>query len=71
MSIRKDVRTAKKGVELQHRHFAFIAATIASMHGCNAYRMTIAEDFAKACAATNPRFDRNRFLAACAQVQSA
>ena len=62
----KDKRTAEKGVHLEHRHFAFIAATIREMakEGHNAAG-EVAERFAKACAATNPKFNRARFLAAC------
>jgi hypothetical protein len=67
---KKDISTAAKGVDLQHRHFAFIAATIKSMDGSHDYRREIARDFANACAATNPRFDRGRFLAAAAQQES-
>lgn len=59
----KDIRTAQKGVELQHRHFAFIAATIAAMPR-NA-RESVAETFADACARTNANFNRSRFIAAC------
>jgi hypothetical protein len=60
---RKDISTAQNGVTMQHRHFAFIAATIAAMVGCD--RETIANDFANALQRTNGRFDRERFLAAC------
>ena len=60
----KDVSTAQHGVELQHRHFAFIAATIAKMPDAG-YRADIALHFADECAVTNPRFDRARFLRAC------
>jgi hypothetical protein len=62
----KDIRTAERGVLLQHRHYAFIAATIAAMQGSAVYRAEIAKDFANALQTTNPRFDRLRFLAACA-----
>ena len=62
---RKDLNTAKHGVELQHRHFSFIAATIAEVSDSNRLRSFMAEHFANACAATNPRFDRARFLKAC------
>lgn len=65
---RKD-RTSGQGAELQHRHFAFIAATIASMpdHAATlrAQKRSTAHAFADACARSNPRFDRARFLAAC------
>lgn len=61
-ALRKDQTTAH-GAELQHRHFAFIAATIKQMH--TADRTIAAKHFADACAGTNPRFDRARFLSAC------
>lgn len=66
---RKDITTAEKGVDLQHRHFAFIAATIAAMPrhapSLRAQKASVAEAFATACQATNPRFNRERFIAAC------
>jgi hypothetical protein len=49
---------------LQHRHFAFIAKTIREMPD-RVNRIPVAREFAKALAETNPRFDRERFLAAC------
>lgn len=66
---------ADKG-EMQRRHFATIATTIRNipdylpldgMPGVVApiSRQAIAEHFANELAATNPRFDRARFLAAC------
>jgi hypothetical protein len=60
---RKDMNTAKYGVELQHRHFSFIAAVIAEMP--KTQRPEIADRFATACAGSNPRFDRRRFMTAC------
>ncbi len=66
---RKDLSTARHGVELQHRHFSFIAAVIAAMpsHAASlrAQRESCASAFADACARSNPRFDRGRFLKAC------
>lgn len=66
---RKDLRTAQRGISLEHRHFSFIAATIAALpdHAptLRAQKTSIAHAFADACRATNPRFDRDRFLAAC------
>jgi hypothetical protein len=66
---RKDVNTAANGVTLQHRHFAFIAATIAALpeHAptLRAQKAAMASAFADACARTNPKFDRARFIAAC------
>lgn len=54
----------RKGIELQHRHFAFIAGVIAEMTDEMAQR-DAASVFASACARTNGKFDRARFMAAC------
>lgn len=70
---RKDTRTAANGVTLEHRHFAFIAATLAACEpGGGDYSEAEHQQwqdtvtaFAGACAASNPRFDRARFLSAC------
>ncbi len=66
---RKDLNTARHGVELQHRHFSFIAGVIAAMPGhadtLRAQKASCATAFADACASTNPNFNRSRFLAAC------
>ena len=61
---RKDSTTAASA-ELQHRHFAFIAATINGIGFSREEKRIIAERFAEACARTNPRFDHARFMAAC------
>ena len=65
---RKD-KTTGASAELQHRHFAFIAATIKAMPDfavtLRTQKRSVALAFADACARTNPKFDRNRFLAAC------
>jgi hypothetical protein len=65
----KDKNTALRGVELQHRHFSFIAAVIRDMpdHAASlrAQKRSVANAFADACRATNGRFDRERFLSAC------
>lgn len=61
---RKDLRTRDSGVRLEHRHFAFIAGVIDGIDDPVA-KVSAALSFAKACARTNPRFDRLRFLAAC------
>jgi hypothetical protein len=69
------VYTAARGVNLEHRHFAFIAATLRSLKpserqafeepaACDSWRDTV-QRFASECASSNPRFDRRRFLAAC------
>lgn len=63
---RKD-RNAPLSTELQHRHFAFIAATLASIRseGSMGQWCATVDAFADNCAASNPHFDRDRFLAAC------
>jgi len=63
-------KDAGKVADLQHRHFATIATFIAQMdHGPSTFgqwsRDDIAAHFADKLAATNPKFDRARFLAAC------
>lgn len=70
-ALNKDRNTGKASME--HRHFATIAAIIASMdsvhngtHGFIDIRQDVAEHFADELRATNPKFDRKRFLAACA-----
>lgn len=71
---RKD-RTTGASAELQHRHFAFIAAVIAAMpsHAASlrAQKSSVANSFAEACARTNPRFDRRRFMKACGETADA
>jgi hypothetical protein len=65
----KDSRNA--GSEMQHRHFATIAAIIKDMTvfdnlgDGDEWRKEIAYHFADELAKTNPRFDRDRFLKAC------
>lgn len=67
---RKD-RTTAQGAELQHRHFAFIAATLDRTRPANVQAVAyepwrrMVDAFADDCARSNPRFDRRRFLAAC------
>lgn len=67
-ALRKD-RTTQ--ATLEHRHFAFIAATIKAMpdHAATlrTQKRSVALAFATACAGTNPRFDRARFLRACGE----
>jgi hypothetical protein len=66
---RKDL-TAGLG-NMEHRHFATIATIIREMDrgliACSegATRKFVAELFAERLPATNPKFDRGRFLAAC------
>ena len=66
---RKD-KSSASGTELQHRHFAVIAAILADLDGdthgvSRGQHRDICEHFAIRLARTNPRFDRARFLAAC------
>ncbi len=67
---RKD-RTTGKTAELQHRHFAFIAGVIAAMptHAASlrTQKRSCALAFADACASSNHRFDRARFMRACGE----
>jgi hypothetical protein len=52
--------------EMQHRHFAAIAAIIAKIPPYNyEERRFIARHFAEELSHTNPNFDRDRFLKAC------
>lgn len=68
---RKDNTTGRSFVQFEHRHFATLADMIKRMHsvGSEEDRTWIADYFAGELAATNPRFDRARFLSACG-VQS-
>lgn len=63
----------RKAVELQHKHFAFIASVIATMPDfaptLRAHKSSCANFFADACAQTNTRFNRDRFMAACGHQQ--
>jgi hypothetical protein len=68
-AMRKDKATAY-GVELQHRHFAFIAATIADIADAN-QRYETAYHFAIACRSTNKAFDHDRFMRACNAIKVA
>ncbi len=61
-ALAKDTRSGLG--EMQHRHFATVAAIIAALPDDMLTR-AVADHFADKLAATNPRFDRKRFLAAC------
>lgn len=66
-------RTNARGTTMEHRHFATIAAIIAGLpDGGDDYagdiRGETAAHFAAELAATNPRFDRARFLRACGVI---
>lgn len=65
-AMQKD-KTTGKSVELQHRHFAFIAAVIADIpdHG---QRCDMALHFGAALRSTNPKFDLDRFILAALPV---
>lgn len=60
----KDQRTAKSGVTLQHRHFAFIAQAISEITEPS-LRASIAIHFAGKLKDTNRNFSLSRFYAAC------
>lgn len=62
-ALRKD-RTTK--ATLEHRHFAVIAAILKGYKCSDESRKAhVIEHFADELAATNPRFDRSRFITAC------
>lgn len=60
---RKDL-TAGIG-DMQHRHFATIATIIREMKPDVYGPEEVAQEFAERLRATNPKFDRARFLLAC------
>lgn len=69
-ALRKDETSGLS--EMQHRHFATVAAIIksldlhnASRSGSDQLRYAVAKQFADNLARTNPRFDRARFMRAC------
>lgn len=69
-ALRKDQTNANS--DMQHRHFATVAALIKSMptvhngeQGFIDVRQDIAAHFANGLAHTNAKFDRARFLRAC------
>lgn len=71
---RKD-KTTGRGAELQHRHFCFIADMLKNAGGFGETEgvqeeqwQRIVDQFADACAQSNPKFDRARFLKACGVV---
>jgi hypothetical protein len=63
----KDMRNA--GSEMQHRHFATVAAIIKKLDEDGSMSLgdvqLVAEHFASELAKTNPRFNRDRFMMAC------
>lgn len=63
-ALRKD-RTRPSGDAMQHRHFAVIADIIAKADFRPHIKAEIARTFADRLRATNPKFDRARFLRAC------
>lgn len=61
---RKDLTTGL--AEMQHRHFATVATIIREMPADVYGPEQVAEIFAARLRSTNPNFDRERFLRACA-----
>lgn len=66
---RKDISTALKHVEMQHRHFAIIAAAMRDSKPTQPNHLaqwhSTVNSFIVICRSSNPRFDQQRFLAAC------
>lgn len=58
----KDIRTGKS--EMQHRHFATVAAILRMLPLDTLTQEKVARHFADELGDTNPRFDRTRFLKA-------
>ena len=56
-----------KAPSFEHRHFKVIASIIADMsrEGFKATTADVADHFARRLSVTNPRFDHDRFIAAC------
>ena len=69
VAMQKDKITGKS-VELQHRHYCFIAAVIADISDAN-QRYEMAYHFALACRGTNTNFDHDRFMRACGAIKVA
>jgi hypothetical protein len=61
-ALSKDQRNASKPV-MEHRHFAVVAGVLADLD--DATREQVALHFAAKLAATNPKFNKARFMAAC------
>jgi hypothetical protein len=67
---RKDISTANRPVELQHRHFAVIAAALrdskptGDIDRLTQWHCTV-NSFIVFCRSSNPKFNRERFVAAC------
>jgi hypothetical protein len=66
--VAKDKRTPAT-TTMQHRHFVMIASIIAGLPdhapSLRAAKASTANQFAAQLAATNPAFDRDRFMQAC------
>jgi hypothetical protein len=57
------------GIQLQHRHFVFIAAVLSELpdhaESLRAQKQSVINAFVAACRRSNSRFDEGRFIAAC------
>jgi hypothetical protein len=69
---RKDISTANRRIEMQHRHFAAIASALRDSKPAPhwdpnklAQWQSTVNSFIVICRASNSRFDKERFLAAC------
>lgn len=69
-ALRKD-KAQRTNPKMQHRHYAFIAATIAAMPdhapSLRAQKGSVAAAFCAACRGSNPKFDCARFMRACGE----
>lgn len=62
-ALRKDKTNSAS--EMQHRHFATIAAILADLPDHWSRKPAVIHHFAEELRHTNPKFDRARFLRAC------
>lgn len=63
---KKDIRNGLDGCEsFQHRHLAALAALISTLPDEAGNRLRVTEHFESAIRVRNPRFDGERFRAAC------
>lgn len=65
----RDKTTMNKHVELQHRHFCFIASVLSELpdhaDSLRTQKQSVINAFVAACRRSNSRFDADRFIEAC------
>ena len=64
-ALNKDTTMPSGRDVMQHRHFATVAAIIASLRLAEPAMSHVIKHFADELGATNSKFDRARFMAAC------